>query len=343
MAIKQTFFIQHKGSVIDKGIFKHVMALSLNPVDHKQGVVRIVKSRVGDLQVLGYIDRSELYLVESIDGLTKFRVTQPLIISKSKELINDLLDDKHDFIGFEDPNLIFDQEKKTLHLYFTIPFLGKDESVRSQIFLGHAQGPNLSSLEMTQPVVSIEETENGETNAKELSFAPKNSQGVHFHLIESKDKCGRVHHSTVRIAKADDFGGNWKLGETLLHPKDLGYDWCAGHVSPGPLLPKEFLGLGENKLLGFLNGREASTVVGEKINYGMFSVGLFVYDYENGKIDWISSKPLIRDTQAKTITFASQFIKVNQDEGILYAHIDDSLIRAYTLNAKQLKELIYKL
>ena len=50
--------------------------------------------------------------------------------------------------------------------------------------------------------------------------------------------------------------------------------------------------------------------------------------------------PLIRDTQAKNITFASQFIQTNTNEGILYAHVDDSFVRAYTLYADQIKDLI---
>ena len=72
----------------------------------------------------------------------------------------------------------------------------------------------------------------------------------------------------------------------------------------------------------------------------MFSVGLFIYDYENGKIDWVSPEPLIRDSEAKTITFASQFIQTKNGEGILYAHVDDSFVRAYTLYADKLKNII---
>jgi hypothetical protein len=74
----------------------------------------------------------------------------------------------------------------------------------------------------------------------------------------------------------------------------------------------------------------------------MFSVGLFIYDYEHGVIDWVSPKPLIIDSKAKTITFASQFVEIGLGKGILYAHVDDSFVRAYGLTANQLKELLPK-
>jgi hypothetical protein len=98
--------------------------------------------------------------------------------------------------------------------------------------------------------------------------------------------------------------------------------------------------VGKEKLLGVINGREANQKIGEEVKYGMFSIGLFIYDYENGKIDWISPKPFIQDSEAKTITFASQFVETNVGEGILYAHVDDSFVRAYTLYAEGIRALL---
>ncbi len=72
----------------------------------------------------------------------------------------------------------------------------------------------------------------------------------------------------------------------------------------------------------------------------MFSVGLFIYDYENGKIDWVSPEPFIQDSEAVSITFASQFVEIGPGKGILYAHVDDSFVRAYTLKAELLKSLL---
>jgi hypothetical protein len=137
-------------------------------------------------------------------------------------------------------------------------------------------------------------------------------------------------------------GKPWKFGETVFHPKEHKIPWIGGHASPGPLLPKSFIDMGENKMLGIMNGREANKKVGEEIKYGIFSVGLFIYDYELGKIDWVSPDPLIRDTEARTITFASQFVETKPGEGILYAHVDDSFVRAYTLNAEGIRELLPK-
>ena len=89
-----------------------------------------------------------------------------------------------------------------------------------------------------------------------------------------------------------------------------------------------------------MNGREANRSMDGKMAYGVFSVGLFIYDYERGKIDWVSPEPFIRDSNAKTITFASQFVEQEKGNGILYAHVDDSFVRAYTLNAAEMKSLL---
>jgi len=89
-----------------------------------------------------------------------------------------------------------------------------------------------------------------------------------------------------------------------------------------------------------INGREANQKIGTETKYGIFSVGLFIYDYENGRIDWVSPEPFIRDSEARTITFASQFVETGKGEGILYAHVDDSFVRAYTLKAEILKSIL---
>ena len=94
------------------------------------------------------------------------------------------------------------------------------------------------------------------------------------------------------------------------------------------------------KAVGIINGREANRELNGETLYGVFSVGLFIYDYENGKIEWVSPEPLIRDSEARTITFASQFIETKSNEGILYAHVDDSFVRAYTLYAEGIRGLL---
>ena len=191
---------------------------------------------------------------------------------------------------------------------------------------------------MTEPVLLDDKTLGA--SAKEVSIAPVSSKGVRYNLIESHAREPEGSYSTVRVAIAEDMGTPWKYGKTVFHPAEHNIPWIGGHASPGPLLPKEFIDLGEGKLLGIMNGREANQKLGDKIKYGMFSVGLFIYDYENGKGDWVSPEPLIRDSEAKIITFASQFVETKNGEGVLYAHVDDSFVRAYTLYAEEIRALL---
>jgi len=222
-----------------------------------------------------------------------------------------------------------------MHVYFTLPTKHKHKDHFS-INLGHAVGKNIDSLEMTEPTL----VDTGDGSAKELSIAPVNSKGVRLNLIESSKKGKHWTYSTVRVAIAHDMGKPWEFGETIFNPEDHNISWIGGHASPGPFLPKTFIDVGENKLVGILNGREANKKIGGKTKYGMFSVGLFIYDYEHGKIDWVSPEPLIIDSEATTITFASQFVETENGHGILYAHVDDSFVRAYSLEANQIKELL---
>ena len=214
-----------------------------------------------------------------------------------------------------------------------MPFRAKSGAHLS-IVLGHAVGKDLRTLVMTAPILA------GHESAKELSIAPANKKGFRYNLIESSDHVNGESYSTVRVAIARDMGAPWKFGETVFHPAEHHIPWIAGHASPGPLLPRTFLDVGPGKLLGIMNGREANKKVGGETKYGMFSVGLFIYDYENGKIDWVSPQPFIIDSDARTITFASQFVEQGNGTGILYAHVDDSFVRAYTLNALEMRSLL---
>jgi len=335
--LDQEAYTQHPGTVVDRGAFSHVMALALNPLDNTEGVIRCITEREGNVDLKGYIDKSMLYKIESVQGLEKYTITQPLEIKGKDIIIKKLLRADEDFIGLEDPDIIVDETTNTLHLFFTIPLLNKS-GTEHRIHLGHAQGKDLNSLEMTDPVLSP--SHKIPVGAKELSLAPINSEGMRLNLIESSDEIDGVGYSTLRIGKSKQFGPPWEFGDTVMHPKFDGKKWCAEHMSPGPLLPEDFISVGSGKRLGILNGREASVIKDGKTQYGMFSVGLFIYDYEKGKVDWISQKPLIIDSEASTITFASEFIQLDNDSGLLYAHVDDSFVRAYTLHAPSIKELL---
>ena len=249
-------------------------------------------------------------------------------------------------MGLEDPDIWTDETTNLMHVYFTIPVRHQnvegEEKKKVKVHLGHAVGEDLDSLAMTEPVL----LDTYDNSAKEISIAPINSKGVRLNLIESRDRQTDTTYSVVKIAIAKEMGNSWEYGETIFHPKDKGLHWIGGHASPGPLFPKSFIDMGENKLLGVINGREPNIQIGDTIKYGTFSVGLFIYNYEEGKIEWTSPESFIEDTDATTITFASQFVEIGKGEGILYAHVDDSFVRAYTLTEeglrKQLAFLGYK-
>ncbi|MBI2630746.1 hypothetical protein HYW73_00825 [Candidatus Nomurabacteria bacterium] len=334
-------YFEHSGKVVEAGNkFEHVMAISLDPrTQYQEGVIRCITNREGDVTVKGYVDRSELYKLKGI-SLEHFEIVGGLKFKNEKEILNRLIPEGWDFIGFEDPDIWIDPVTDLMHLYFTIPVRPsakmRDDGERIKIHLGHAVGHDLDSLEMTMPVLMG----TVQLSAKEVSIAPLNSKGFRYNLIESRDRQTDTTYSIVKVAIAEDMGKPWKYGEIRFHSKEYNISWIGGHASPGPLLPKSFIDVGEGKLLGIINGREANQKMGDKIKYGIFSIGLFIYDYENGKIDWVSPEPLIRDSEAKIITFASQFVETGEGEGILYAHVDDSFVRAYTLKAESLKSIL---
>jgi hypothetical protein len=331
-------YVQHEGKIVNTDTkFTHVMAIALDPrTKYREGVVRCITSREGDVTVSGYVDRSELHKATNIGG-EAFEIGEKLNI-KNENAVTDKLKGSLDFIGLEDPDIWIDEEKDLLHLYFTLPFINKIEHEKNQICLGHAVGNDLDSLEMTEPALIADKI----GGAKELSVAPINKDGFRLNLVESSIRENDFRYSVVRVAIAEDMGKPWKFGGIVFHPKEHGIHWIGGHASPGPLFSKKFLDIGEGKLVGIMNGREANKKVDGVTHYGIFSVGLFIYDYENGKIDWVSPTPFIIDTEAKNITFASQFVETSNGEGTLYAHVDDSFIRTYTLNAAAIRELLPK-
>ena len=337
---KPPTYFQHPNRAVEDGRFSHMMAITLDPSSgYKEGIIRCITSREGDVEIKGYVDRSQLYSVSG-DSLEHFIVGESLQIKNEDEVLKELTPEGWECIGLEDPDIWIDKETGLMHVYFTIPIRSSDPEEKIRIHLGHAVGEDLPSLVMTEPVL-LDNPKIG-VSAKEVSIAPVNSKGVRYNLIESHDREPEATYSIVRVAIAEDMGKPWEYGEVVFHPKEHDYPWIGGHASPGPLFSREFIDIGEGKLVGVINGREANQKIGNKIKYGMFSVGLFIYDYENGKIDWVSPQPFIQDSEAKTITFASQFVETKKSEGILYAHVDDSFVRAYTLDAEAIKSLLSK-
>jgi len=341
---KKGAYIQHEGRVAEAGErFAHVMAVTLDPeTGYKGGIIRCITSREGEYGVAGQLDRSALFKIKAYSP-DKFEITEELNIKNTEDIIAKLKGEGGDFIGLEDPDIWRDEETGLMHVYFTMPVKLEEKDARGDdiwnVHLGHAVGKDLDSLEMTEPTL----LGTAEMNAKEVSIAPKNSEGFRYNLFESSDERDGETYSVVRVAIARDMGKPWELGEIAFHPAEHNIPWIAGHASPGPLLSKNFIDVGENKLLGIMNGCEANKHEGDKIIYGAFTAGLYIYDYEKGMIDWVSLEPLIWDTEAsakRPITFASQFVEGAQGEGTLYAHVDDSFVRAYTLNAEALRALL---
>src|SRR5579872_80857 len=174
-------YIEHPGKVVEAGNrFEHVMAIALDPrMNYKEGIVRCIVSRVGDVTKAGYIDRSALY---NINGATleRFEITEELKIDNSENIINKLKGSGGDFIGLEDPDIWIDEKTDLMHVYFTMPvkMTEVDESGHHlwSVNLGHAVGKDLDSLEMTEPALSG----TPDSNAKEISIAPLNSHGFRF-------------------------------------------------------------------------------------------------------------------------------------------------------------------
>jgi len=336
----EKFYVQHEGKVIETdNKFKLVMAITLDPKSgNKRGIIRCVVNREGDVTVKGYTDRSELHLLHG-ESLEDFKIGGRLNLKNENVVLSALINKDSDFIGLEDPDIWMDEDTGLMHVYFTIPILDKNRAKKSKIHLGHAVGKDLDTLKMTAPVL----IGSYEFGAKEVSIAPLNSNGLRYNLIESKDRTNDISYSTIKVAIVKDMGNQWEYGDTVFHPKDHHISWIGGHASPAPLLSKKFIDIGKRKLIGFINGREANQKMPDgTIKYGMFSVGLFIYDYENGKIDWVSPEPFVQDTEAVTITFASQFVETGVGEGILYAHVDDSFVRAYSITIQGIKSFLYK-
>jgi len=317
----------------------HIMALHLDVrTPGTLGVLRCIGSRDGRVHIPGFVDRSVLRVVE-MDSEYAARMGPQLQIDGTEAILS-VLDEygSTEFLGYEDPILHrFDGAEDQLHLYCTIPFYDPEEE-GAVLYLGHASGPDLHSLTMQEPVLGPESGVHH--GAKEPAIAPVSAEGHRYNLVESTDTEDGTTYSVLRSVIASDPSGPWEYGDIVLHPAHRGEEWCAGHVSPGPFLPQSFLDVGDGKRVGILNGRETERWHGDTLGFGAFTIGLMLYDYEQGVVEWISEEPLIEDPDAHTITFASEFRQIAPDRGLLYAHVDDSFIRVYQVDATALESFL---
>ena len=310
---------------------EHIMALAVDKSSRGKlyGLTRVIVKREGDVNIAGYIDRSQLYRVSSDDGL-KWKQEKKLEIKGIGKIVKKCKKKGSEFIGLEDPDIWTDESGRK-HVYFTMPFIGHG------LFLGHTQGRNLDNLVATDPVLEPE-FKRFISGFKEVAISPLRYKGARINLTEA----GFGDNSVIAAVKAIDMNKKWEYLGIVLHPKDMGYKWCAEHLSPCTFLPKRFIDYGD-LLVGIVNGREKSLRRGDKTIYKKFRPGLILYNYKTGEVPWISEEPLFEDPEARTITFASDFLLETKDEGILYAHINDSFVRAYRLNSKGIKKLLPKL
>jgi hypothetical protein len=333
-------YTERPGKVLEAGErFRHVMALVLNPYEGStEGLIRCITSRVGDVAEKTFIDRSELYTVTR-SGDT-FLIQNKLHVAGEEAFIKQLEGSEWECIGLEDPDLWFDKETNRLHLYFTIAMRNVHHGGVS-VGLGHASGESLNSLNMRTPVLLPTALGGRGAGAKEVVIMPKNSEGVRLNLVESWDPGPKyLNYSVVRVAVAEEMHGPWEYGDIVFHPGEHRLSWVKAHASPGPLLPRTFIDLGEGRLVGFMNGRAKDVTFMGITRYGTFSVGLCIYNYERGLMEWVSPDPFIQDSEARTITFASYFEERDSGKGILYAHVDDSFVRAYEINAEDIKKIL---
>ena len=197
------------------------MAITLNPRNYKEGVIRCITSREGNVEIKGYVDRSELYKIKG-NSLESFVIGEQLNIKNEKEILSQLIEKDWDFLGLEDSDIYIDKETGLIHVYFTVPLRYAGKTKKMKIHLGHAEGKDLDSLEMTLPVLMDKGTE----SAKEVSIAPPNQKGFRYNLIESRDRRNDVTYSVVKvaIAKTWEVHGNMETSY-FIPPKQYSLDW----------------------------------------------------------------------------------------------------------------------
>jgi hypothetical protein len=320
------------GSVSSK---EKVMALSVDKSSDGslKGIARKILDREGSVDEPGFIDISELILVESESGLD-WKEKGVIKFSQEEEVVGLLSSDRKFFLGFEDPDII--SKGSETEVFFTIAFKYNDED-KYDIYLGNSTGPNLTQLNMNKPVLGpIGDDIFG---FKEVCACDEEKDGKKFYLTEMGVGRQNRHVSVISSVQVDSGKKEWVFDKIVADPDKLKIDWCGGHLSPCTLFSRTFLDYGVLRV-GILNGREKEKTVDGKKIYGKFRPGLFLFNPVTGEIPWISKEPLFEDPGATTITFASDFLQTGDKEGLLYCHVNDSFIRAYKLRADKIKELL---
>lgn len=223
---KSLAYFEHPNRAVEDDQFSHMMAITLDPsLGYKEGIIRCITSREGDVEIKGYVDRSQLYTISS-DSLEHFKVGERLQIKNENEILEALTPMGWECIGLEDPDIWVDKKIELTHVYFTIPIKPPLLKDKIRIHLGHAVGKDIHSLEMTEPVLLDDQTIGA--SAKEVSIAPMNSKGLRYNLIESRDRAPEGTYSIIRVAVTEDMSKSWEYGDVVFHPKERNIPWIAG-------------------------------------------------------------------------------------------------------------------
>lgn len=319
---------------------KRYMALCIDPLSKKpyRGIARQVTKRIGNVNVPGYADISNLVIVES-KNMLKWEIKEELNINRISEIIAGLLkgqENEKELIGLEDPDIIID-ENGTKHVYFTIAFRYKNRE-GYDAHLGHAKGKIMEELTAEETVLDgLNEKIRG---FKELCFLPDQKEEKKYALAETEisEKDGETFPG-MGLIKSDFSGRKWKFIEIAHNPKEEKRKWCEGESSPCRIFNPKIMSH-KGYLVGIMNGREPEEISNGARHYGKFRPGLFLFDKKKRKIVWVADEPLFEDPDAETITFASELIQLSKKEAILYAHPNDSFVRAYKLDLEKIKKML---
>src|SRR3989344_6935948 len=123
--MKQNTYFEHPDRAVEDKRFGHMMAITLDPrKKYKEGVIRCVTSREGEEGIAGQIDRSVLRKVKG-KSLEHFEIGEKIRIKLQEKIIKKISGKHIDFLGLEDPDIWIDEKTDLIHLYFTIPLIGK--------------------------------------------------------------------------------------------------------------------------------------------------------------------------------------------------------------------------
>lgn len=290
----------------------------------KFGLAREITKSTGDVDKPGFVDQSKLIIAKS-SNLLKWEKDSDLKIKGMERIIEELSKKDRYFIGLEDPDIWID-EKNLKHIYFTIAFKYKEKK-GYKLYLGHAQGRELTDLIMTKPVIE---------NNKEIAISPIKNKNYRYILTESW-----THKSEegMGLLKAKKMNKNWEFMGLAFDSKKDSFNWCGKYVSPCKIINSSYTNI-KNNLLGICTGHSQLQIKNGTEYRGDFLPGLFLFNPKTGKVPWVDAEYWFKDPNARIITFASDFIKISEEKGILYCHINDGFIRAYEVNLKELGKYV---